>query len=143
VGYGEEGYRMESRVFYSLPEYYVFVAPTDVNIEAEGWEHLGPEPEAASSPSVDGASLRRHLSDEALRRKRELGHVLERGRRGRAAPRDKRPGRIIPDRTHYSKAVVVMFMAAASHSVFSRRSTLLPPAELSLNPALRPSRHGA
>jgi len=127
VGYGEEGYRMDSRVFYALPEYYVFVAPTDVNIEAEGWEHLGPEPEGRFV-----ALRRRGVTPETPLQMRLSGgsasSVTSSGTEGGAeasAPDGNAQVAIIPDGTHYSKAVVVMFMAAAL--AFGLLKTLYPP----------------
>jgi hypothetical protein len=124
VGYGADGYRMDSRVFYALPEYYVFVAPTDVNIEAEGWEHLGPEPEGRFV-----ALRRRNVTPETpLQMKLSGGSETsgsEEGRGQSAASEANAQVSIIPDRTQYSKAVVVVLMAAAL--AFGLLRTLYPP----------------
>ncbi len=126
VGYGEEGYRMEGRVFYSLSEYYVFVAPTDVNVGAEGWEHLGPEPEGRFV-----AWRKRDITPETALRMRLSGGSASSaasssasGGRGASAPDPNAQVAIIPDRTRYSKAVVVVFMAAAL--AFGLLKTLYP-----------------
>ncbi len=125
VGYGEEGYRMESRVFYSLPEYYVFVAPPDVNVEAEGWERLGPEPEGRFV-----AFRRRDVTPETrLQMKLSGGSASsatssDEGKSGTVAPDENAQVAIIPDRTQHSKAVVVLFMAAAL--AFGLLKTLYP-----------------
>ena len=118
---------MESRVFYSLPEYYVFVAPTDVNVEADGWEHLGPEPEGRFV-----AFRKRDITPETPLQMRLSGGSASsaasssaEGGRGASAPEANAQVAIIPDRTHYSKAVVVMFMAAAL--AFGLLKTLYPP----------------
>jgi hypothetical protein len=125
VDYGEDGYRIESRVFYALPEYYVFVAPTDVNIEADGWEHLGPEPEGRF------VALRKRdvTPDTPLRMTLSGGSASSTasssdGGRGESAPSGNAQIEIIPDGTHYSKAVVVIFMAAAL--AFGLLKTLYP-----------------
>jgi hypothetical protein len=123
VGYGPDGYRMNSRVFYPLPEYYVFVAPTDVNIEAEGWEHLGPEPEGRFV-----ALRRRDVTPETPLSMKLSGGSNSAGGEGggrESAPESGAQVSIIPDRTHYSKAVVVMLMAAAL--AFGLLRTLYPP----------------
>lgn len=127
VDYREVGYQMDSRVFYALPEYYVFVAPTDVNIEAEGWEHLGPEPEGRFV-----ALRKRDVTPETPLRVRLSGGsssaAASPSRGGGGEGASSRSGNaqieIIPDGTHYSKAVVVMFMAAAL--AFGLLKTLYP-----------------
>ncbi len=126
VNYGEEGYRMESRVFYTLPEYYVFVAPTDVNIEAQGWEPLGPEPEGRfvafrKRDVTPETTLQMSLSGGSAS---SASSSNPEGARGASAGGDNAQVAIIPDRTHYSKAVVVMFMAAAL--AFGLLKTLYP-----------------
>ncbi|MGH9459812.1 MAG: hypothetical protein ACRD1X_01230, partial [Vicinamibacteria bacterium] len=45
VEYKAEGYRLEDRAFYPLSEMLVLVAPADIELDAKGWEDLGPEPE--------------------------------------------------------------------------------------------------
>jgi len=127
VGYGEEGYRMESRVFYPLPEYYVFVAPTDVSVEAEGWEHLGPEPEGRflafrKRDITPETALQMGLSGGSASSAASAG---EEGSREASARDANLQVEIIPDRTRYSKAVVVLFMAAAL--AFGLLKTLYPP----------------
>ncbi len=125
VGYGEDGYRLDTRVFYPLPEYYVFVAPTDVNIEAKGWEHLGPEPEGRFV-----ALRRRDVTPETKLQMRLQGGSASSASTGGAesgasAPDANAQVAIIPDRTQYAKAVVVTLMAAAL--AFGLLRTLYPP----------------
>ncbi len=126
VGYGKDGYRMDSRVFYSLPEYYVFVAPPDVTIEAEGWESLGPEPEGRFV-----AFRRRDVTPETPLQMRLSGGSASsaassggEGGRAESAPEANAQVAIVPDRTHDSKAVVAIFMAAAL--AFGLLKTLYP-----------------
>ncbi len=45
VDYTPERYRLQDRAFYPLSEVLVLVAPADIELDAEGWEDLGPEPE--------------------------------------------------------------------------------------------------
>lgn len=45
VSYAGDSYAVSERVFYDVPELYVFVSPADVQIDAAGWENLGREPE--------------------------------------------------------------------------------------------------
>ncbi len=125
VGYGTDGYRIDNRVFYDLPEYYVFVAPTDVTIEAEGWEHLGPEPEGRFV-----ALRRRDVTPETpLQMKLSGGSATsassEAESKSAPSPDANAQVAIIPDRTQYSKAVVVTLMAAAL--AFGLLRTLYPP----------------
>jgi hypothetical protein len=127
VGYGEDGHRMESRVFYALPEYYVFVAPPDVSVEADGWEHLGLEPEGRfvafrKRDVTPGTPLLMKLSGGSAS---SAAPSSADGASGAGAGGDNAQVAILPDRTHYSKAVVVMFMAAAL--AFGLLKTLYPP----------------
>ncbi len=127
VGYPAEGFRMESRVFYPLPEYYVFVAPPDVKVEAEGWEHLGPEPEGRfvalrKRDVTPSTPLQLTLSGGSAR---SVTSSSEDGGAGASPEGGSAQVSILPDRTHDSKAVVVMFMAAAL--AFALLKTLYPP----------------
>jgi hypothetical protein len=45
VDYGREGYRLHESAFHPLSELMVLVAPADIEVEAEGWEGLGPDPQ--------------------------------------------------------------------------------------------------
>jgi hypothetical protein len=125
VDYGDDGYRMDSRVFYDLPEYYVFVAPPDVKVEAEGWEALGPEPEGRFV-----AFRKRDVGPESVLRMSLVGGsessagTASEGEAS-AAPAGSGDVTILSDPTHFSKAVVVMFMAAAL--AFGILRTIFPP----------------
>jgi hypothetical protein len=126
VDYGANGYQVESRVFYPLPEYYVFVAPTDIEIEAQGFENLGPEPEGRfvalrKRDVTPDTPLRLTLSGGSASSAASSGG----GETAASAPSGNAQIEIIPDGTHYSKAVVVMFMAAAL--AFGLLKTLYPP----------------
>jgi hypothetical protein len=127
VDYSGSGYRMESRVFYPLPEYYVFVAPPDVKVEASGWENLGLEPEGrfAAFRKRDvaaGSVVSMSLSGGSSSGMSE-GSAAGRGD-GSPSSGEGAQVSILPDRSHYSKAVVVMFMAAAL--AFGLLRTLYP-----------------
>jgi hypothetical protein len=126
VGYPEDGYRMAGRVFYPLPEYYVFVAPPDVKIVAEGWENLGPEPEGRfvafrKRNVAAGESLEMTLSGGSATAASSGGD--SRGG-GESTPAAGSQIEIIPDHSQYEKAVIVMFMAAAL--AFGILKTLYP-----------------
>jgi hypothetical protein len=117
---------MASRVFYPLPEYYVFVAPPDVKIVAEGWENLGPEPEGRfiafrKRNVAAGDSLEMTLSGGSATAASSEGAE---GEGGESAPAPGSQIEIIPDRSQYEKAVIVLFMAAAL--AFGILKTLYP-----------------
>lgn len=126
VGYPEDGYRMASRAFYTLPEYYVFIAPPDVKVEAKGWENLGPEPEGRfvafrKRNVAAGDSLEMTISGGSASAA-STGGAKDGG--GESTPAPGSQIEIIPDRSRYEKAVIVMFMAAAL--AFGILKTLYP-----------------
>jgi hypothetical protein len=45
VDYASERYRFQEEAFYPLSELMILVAPPDIEVESEGWENLGPDPE--------------------------------------------------------------------------------------------------
>ena len=49
VGYAGGHYAVDMQSFFVVPELLVFLAPPDMNIEAEGWEILGVEPQGRFS----------------------------------------------------------------------------------------------
>jgi hypothetical protein len=122
VAYPAEGYRMASRVFYPLPEYYVFVAPPDVRIEAVGWEELGPEPEGRFVALRKRDLAADSLLELTLSGGSEIAASSERGEE--SAPAEGGEISILPDPGRYSKAVLVTLMAAAL--AFGLLRTLYP-----------------
>jgi len=45
VDYSAGGYHLQDTAFFPLSEVLVLVAPADIELEADGWEHMGPEPD--------------------------------------------------------------------------------------------------
>jgi hypothetical protein len=131
VDYPDSGYRMESRVFYPLPEYYVFIAPPDVKVEAAGWENLGLEPEGRfvafrKREVAAGSSMEMSLSGGSSTAMGAGGGESAESRTSASGSAEEGAQvSIIADGSQYSKAVVVMFMAAAL--AFGLLRTLYPP----------------
>ncbi len=111
VSYGKEGYELKSRALYPISELYVFVAPTDVRIDASGWENLGPEPEGRfvairKRDVAAGAPIELKLSGGTAQVAAEGGGSTSQGGGQRTIT-------VLPDSMRYSKAVLVALMAAA------------------------------
>jgi hypothetical protein len=130
VDYPDSGYHVESRIFYPLPEYYVFVAPPDVKVEAAGWENLGLEPEGRfmafrkrdmAAGSIAEMSLSGGSSTSVGA---GAGESAESRESASESANEGAQVSILSDRSHYAKAVVVMFMAAAL--AFGLLRTLYP-----------------
>jgi hypothetical protein len=111
VSYGEDGYQLKSRALYPLSELYVFVAPTDVRIDASGWENLGPEPQGRFV-----AIRKRDLAVGAPIELKLSGGTAQIASSGTASTGDgggQSTITVLPDPMRYSKAVLVLLMAAA------------------------------
>ena len=119
VGYRDGNYTMTGEAFYPLDELLVFVAPPDIQVEADGWDQLGVEPEGRfaairRSNVVPGTPIRLELSGGSARAEDLVtssgGSSSAEGSRQAASS-----GTIerIPDPTRASKWFIVVLMAAA------------------------------
>lgn len=128
VGYGEEEYETASRAFYPIEEMYAFVAPPDVRITpegADGWENLGPEPEgrfvAVRKRGVTpGTPIVLKLSGGGER----AAALVSESSSGAESRAQSGTVSVIPDGSRFSKAVIVVLMAAALG--YGLLSTLYP-----------------
>jgi hypothetical protein len=116
VSYGADGYRLDTRALYPIGELYVFVAPTDVRIDASGWENLGPEPEGRfvairKRDVARGAPIELKLSGGSAQVASGSGGAEGSGAAGQGG--GERTLTVLPDPTRSSKAVLVLLMAAA------------------------------
>jgi hypothetical protein len=113
VDYASESYRFQEEALYTLSELMILVAPPDIEVESEGWENLGPDPEgrfavyrmanvAAGSPyalSLSGGS--EHAADLVS---------------SSSQPGSSTSGTqvtILPDPTRPQKWIIVLLMGAA------------------------------
>jgi hypothetical protein len=121
VGYGADGYHLSARAFYPIDEVYVFVAPPDIDIDASGWENLGPEPEGRFV-----AVRKRNLSPgDPLELALSGGSDSVASAPAAENPRPTGQVTILPDSGRFSKAVLVVLMAAALG--YGLLSVLYPP----------------
>jgi hypothetical protein len=121
VGYGEGSYESKSEAYYPIAEMYAFVAPPDVRLEGDGWEDLGPEPEGRFAAFrkrdvVPGASVAVKLTGGS--------EVAAPSETASPAPAASGTVSILPDSSRYSKAVLIVLMAAALG--YGLLSTLYP-----------------
>lgn len=112
VSYGDDSYQLKSRALYPMSELYVFVAPPDIHIDAADWENLGPEPEGRfvairKRDVARGAPIELKLSGGTA----QVASTSS----GSASQGGGEQGTvtILPDPMRYSKAVLVLLMAAA------------------------------
>ncbi|HSF16634.1 MAG TPA: hypothetical protein VLK65_13890 [Vicinamibacteria bacterium] len=122
VSYAGGSYRLDERTFYDHPETYVFTAPPDITVDAEGWEDLGTEPQGRFAairklkvPRGSNLSVvLRGGSDAAVDAPSEVANESPRGSVTR-----------IPDTTRAAKWIVITLMAAALG--YGLLATVLPP----------------
>lgn len=122
VSYGDEGYQRKTRALYPMSELYVFVAPPDVRIDAGGWENLGPEPEGRfvairKRDVAAGAPIELKLSGGTAQASSIAGSTGSAGGPEAAGGSSQGAGphtiTILADPMQFSKAVLVLLMAAA------------------------------
>ena len=119
VSYSGGRYAVDAQSFHRLPELLVFLAPPDVNVQAEGWEILGVEPEGRfsairKSDVAPGDPIRFELSGGSS----VAGDLVPSGSgssEGAAPPAATTGGTVtrLTDPTLASKWVLVILMAAA------------------------------
>lgn len=119
VSYSGGRYGVDAQSFHVLPELLVFLAPPDMNVEAEGWEILGVEPQGRffairKSDVAAGDPIRFELSGGSS----VAGDLVPSGSgsgEGAAPPAATTGGTVtrLTDPTLASKWAVVILMAAA------------------------------
>ena len=119
VRYTNSEYEVTGQAFHRFPELFVFVAPPDINVTAEGWENLGIEPEGRFSSIrmrdvSAGEPIRFTLSGGSEQADQLVGSSASSGR-SEAGSSGASQGTIthIPDTTRASKWILVVLMAAA------------------------------
>lgn len=116
VNYASGGYQLEDQAFYPLAELLVLVAPADIELEAEGWENLGPEPDGrfnvlrrtdvpAGTPLAVSLSGGSEHAEELIPSSSDSG--------GEAQASGQPQITVLPDPTSSQKWIVVTLMAAA------------------------------
>ena len=119
VEYTPGGYQLQDTAFYPLSELLVLVAPADIELDAEGWENMGPEPDgrfnvlrrtdvAAGTPFEIRLSGGSEHAEELVPSSSGGGGV-EAGGQASGQPQIT----VIPDPTSSQKWIVVTLMAAA------------------------------
>jgi hypothetical protein len=116
VEYKPEGYRFEDQAFYPLPELLVLVAPADIELDADGWEALGPEPDGRFNvlrrTNVSaGTPLEIFLSGGSEHAEDLIPSSSSEGES--AATGGQSQITVLPDPTSAQKWIVVTLMAAA------------------------------
>lgn len=116
VRYAEREYEVIGQAFLHLPELFVFVAPPDINVTADGWEDLGVEPEgrfyAVRMQDVSpGDPIRLTLSGGSDQAGRLVGPSSSSG--GSSAAASSGTITHITDQTRSSKWIIVVLMGAA------------------------------
>ncbi len=116
VRYTNSEYEVVEQAFHRFPELFVFVAPPDIDVTAEGWENLGIEPEGRFSSIrmrdvSAGEPIRFTLSGGSEQADQLVGSSGSSEAGSIAASQ----GTItrIPDTTRASKWILVVLMAAA------------------------------
>ena len=118
VRYTNSEYEVRGRAFHRLPELFVFVAPPDIDVTAEGWENLGVEPEGRffavrMRDVVPGDPIRLKLSGGSERAGRLAGPSGGGGSESGSAAVSQGTITHVPDQTRASKWILVVLMAAA------------------------------
>lgn len=121
VSYTNGEYEVIGRAFHRLPELFVFVAPPDIDVTAEGWENLGVEPDGRffavrMRDVAPGDPIRFKLSGGSER----AGPLVGPSGGSETGPAAASQGTItqgtithVPDTTRSSKWILVVLMAAA------------------------------
>jgi len=119
VRYAGSEYEVIGRAFHRFPELFVFVAPPDINVTADGWENLGVEPDGRFTTIrmrdvSAGEPIRFTLSGGSEQAGQLVGSSASSGSSA-AGSSAASQGTIthIPDTTHASKWILVVLMAAA------------------------------
>ena len=118
VRYTDGRYAVDAQSFFALSELLVFLAPPDMDVEAEGWEILGVEPQGRflsvrKSNLAPGDPIRFELSGGSSTAPELVPSSSGSGGGGAVAPTEHGTITRIPDPTRASKWVLVILMAAA------------------------------
>ena len=120
VNYTPGGYEFQDVAFYPLSEVLVLVAPADIELDAEGWEDLGPEPDgqfhvlrrdnvAAGTPLEIRLSGGSEHAEDLIPSSSNGGGAGETG----GQPSGQLQITVLPDPTSSQRWIVVTLMAAA------------------------------
>ena len=116
VRYTNSEYEVIGRAFHRFPELFVFVAPPDINVTADGWENLGVEPDgrftAIRMRDVSAGEPIRFTLSGGSEQAGQLMGSLGGSEAGSSAASQGTITRI-PDTTRASKWILVVLMAAA------------------------------
>ncbi len=117
VDYSSNRYRLAEKAFHRLDEVMVLVAPPDIDLEAEGWENLGPDPDGRfvvlrQSNLASGSPIELSLSGGS---EHATDLVSSSSGGGGSTPEEHPSTRVtrLPDQTRAQKWIVVLLMGAA------------------------------
>lgn len=116
VDYAEETHEFSEQAYYPLQEVMALVAPADIEVEAEGWNNLGPEPEGRfvvyqKADVAAGTPLALMLSGGSEHAADLVSSADEGG--GGSGGGEGRQVVTLPDPTIPQKWIVVLLMGAA------------------------------
>jgi hypothetical protein len=117
VDYSGDSYTLEEETFFPLSQLMLVVAPTDIELEAEGWEDLGPEPgdrfvvlrRTDVGPGTPLAVKLKGGSEHAS----ELGTESASDAGGSSSGQSSGSITLLPDTTRSQKWIIVILMGAA------------------------------
>ena len=119
VEYSEtEGYQFRDTAFFPLAEAMILIAPADIELEADGWENKGPEPNGRfvvlyRADVAAGTPLELDLSGGSERAADLIPPSPESSDEGGEEPSSGANITVLPDATSAQKWIIVTLMAAA------------------------------
>ncbi len=124
-----EGYEFRDTAFFPLAEAMILVAPADIELEAEGWENKGPDPDGGfvvlyRSNVAAGTPLEVDLSGGSEHAPDLIPSSSKGGEGGGEEQSSGARVTVLPDGTSAQKWVIVTLMAAAL--VYGLLTALVP-----------------